>query len=62
VIDFIADLGKGDVRAKMHKGKRIIVFDPDRVEEYGTGEAPDRIVSHREVITVREGEAQPAPS
>ena len=37
VMDFIADLGKDDVTAKMHKGKRLLVFDPARVKEYGRG-------------------------
>lgn len=62
VMDFIADFGKGEVATKMHKGKRILVFDPDRVEEYGTGEEPDVIHSPRDVISVRESEGQPAPS
>ena len=53
VIDFITDLGGGDVRETMHKGRRILVFEPDRVREYGTGEEPSTIKSHRDVIPAR---------
>ena len=55
VMNFISDLGQGDVEDKMHKGDRIIVFDPDRVSEYGTGPEPDVIRSPSDVIFSREG-------
>jgi hypothetical protein len=55
VMNFIADLGQGDVEDKMHKGDRILVFDPDRVSEYGTGPEPDVIRSPRDVMYAREG-------
>lgn len=55
VMNFVDELGETDVDAKIHKGKRILVFNPDRVAEYGTGEEPDVIHSHRDVIWSREG-------
>ena len=55
VMNFVDELGETDVDAKMHKGKRILVFNPDRVNEYGTGEEPDVIHSHRDVMYAREG-------
>ena len=55
VMNFVDELGENDVDAKMHKGKRILVFDPERVNEYGTGEEPDVIHSHRDVMYAREG-------
>ena len=55
VMNFIADLGQGDVEDKMHKGNRILVFDPDRVAEYGTGDEPAEIRSPSDVIWSREG-------
>ena len=62
VMDFVAEFGQGDVEDTTHKGKRILVFDPDRVREYGTGEPPERIVSPRDVISLRESDGQPAPA
>jgi hypothetical protein len=62
VMDFITDLGKSDVRSTMHKGKRILVFDPERVTEYGSGEEPDVIKSRRDVIWSRESNTTPAPA
>ena len=62
VMDFITDLGKNDVRSKMHKGKRILVFDPERVGDYGGGDEPDVIRSHCDVIWSRESGVDPAPA
>jgi len=62
VMDFITELGEDDVEGKIHKGNRIAVFDPARVEEYGTGEEPAIIDSPRDVIYSRESGDQPAPS
>jgi len=55
VMNFIADLGQDDVEDKIHKGNRILVFDPDRVAEYGTGDEPAEIRSPSDVIWSREG-------
>lgn len=60
VMEFIVDLGKDDVRSTMHKGRRILVFDPDRVNGYGNGTEPDVIKSRRDVIWSRESGANPA--
>jgi hypothetical protein len=62
VMDFIADLGKDDVTAKMHKGKRLLVFDPARVKEYGRGGEPAVVKSRRDVIYARESGPDPAPA
>ena len=62
VMDFIADLGKDDVTAKMHKGKRLLVFDPGRVKEYGRGGEPAVVRSRRDVIYARESGPDPAPA
>jgi gas vesicle protein len=62
VMDFIIDLGKNDVRSTMHKGKRILVFDPDRVKGYGSGAEPEVIKSRRDVIWSRENSPDPAPA
>ena len=62
VMDFIADLGKDDVTAKMHKGKRLLVFDPARVKEYGQGGEPAVVRSRRDVIYARESGPDPAPA
>lgn len=62
VMDFIVDLGKNGVRSTMHKGRRILVFDPDRVKGYGSGNEPDVIKSRRDVIWSRESGADPAPA
>jgi len=62
VMEFITDLGGDDVREKMHKGRRILVFDPDRVKEYGTGEEPTAIQSHRDVIPARMSGGGAAPA
>ena len=57
VMDFIEGLGTSDVRSTMHKGRRILVFDSDRVKEYGTGEEPPEVRSHRDVIPPRTSNA-----
>jgi hypothetical protein len=62
VMDFIADLGKDDVTAKMHKGKRLLVFDPARVKEYGRGGEPAVVRSRRDVIYARESGPDLAPA
>jgi hypothetical protein len=62
VMDFIADLGKDDVTAKMHKGKRLLVFDPTRVKEYGRGGEPAVVRSRRDVIYARESGPDLAPA
>jgi hypothetical protein len=60
VMNFISDLGQGDVEDKMHKGDRILVFNPDRVAEYGSGPEPDVIRSPSDVMYAREGGAAKA--
>ena len=62
VMDFVTDLGRNDVHSKMHKGKRILVFDPERVSDYGSGDEPDVIQSRRDVIWSREPGTDPAPA
>jgi hypothetical protein len=62
VMEFITDLGGDDVRSKMHKGNRILVFNPDRVKEYGVGDIPTEIKSQRDVIWSRESKPDPAPA
>ena len=62
VMDFINRLGKDDVESKLYKGKRILVFDPDRVTEYGKGPEPDLIRSHRDVMFERTTGPDPAPA
>lgn len=37
-MDFIDRFGCDDVRSKMHKSRRILVFKLDRVKDYGMGE------------------------
>ena len=61
VMDYIADLGKSDVSSRIHKGDRILVFNPERVKEYGSGEEPEKVVSRRDLIPPRSsGEDPPA--
>jgi len=62
VIDFINEFGGDDVVSGRHKGRRILVFNPTRVKEYGTGSIPDKIKSHRDVIWTRESGPDPAPA
>ena len=62
VMDFITDLGKDDVTAKMHKGKRLLVFDPARVKECGRGGEPAVVRSRCDVIYARESGPDPAPA
>jgi chromosome segregation ATPase len=59
VMDYLDDLGKNDVEDTIHKGDRLLVFDPERVQEYGAGEPPERVVSQRDVISVRKSESPP---
>ena len=59
VMDYLADLGKSDVEDTMHKGDRLLVFDPERVQEYGNGETPERISTQRDVIRLRESGSPP---
>jgi chromosome segregation ATPase len=59
VMDYLDDLGKNDVEDTIHKGDRLLVFDPERVQEYGTGEPPERVSSQRDVIRLRESESPP---
>jgi hypothetical protein len=53
VMDFIDQLGCDDVHSKMHKGRRILVFELDRVKSYGMGEEPAGIKSQRDVIPMQ---------
>ena len=62
IMDFIADLGKDDIAAKMHKGKRLLVFDPTRVKEYRRGGGPAVVRSRRDVIYARESGPDLAPA
>ena len=62
VMAFIEQLGGGDVHSTMHKGRRILVFDLDRVKKYGTGGEPTEVRSHRDVIPARTTETDPAPA
>jgi hypothetical protein len=39
VMDFLDRLGKHETETKLHKGRRIAVFDPDAVQRYGTGQS-----------------------
>jgi hypothetical protein len=39
VMDFLDRLGKHETETKLHKGRRIAVFDPDAVHRYGTGQS-----------------------
>ena len=59
IMDYLADLGKHDVEDTMHKGDRLLVFDPERVQEYGKGEPPERVSSQRDVIGLRKSETSP---
>jgi cell division protein FtsB len=40
VMDFLDQLGKDGVTTKLHKGRRIAVFDPDATNRYETRESP----------------------
>ena len=59
VMDYLDDLGKNDVEDTIHKGDRLLIFDPERVQEYGTGEPPERVSSQRDVISLRKSESPP---
>ena len=40
IMDFLETFGKDEVRTKIHKGRRIAIFDQDAAEEYGLGVPP----------------------
>lgn len=50
IMDYLEDFGKGEVTTKMHKGRRIAVFDKEAAKRYGTGPRPD---SQSDVIRAR---------
>jgi hypothetical protein len=39
VMDFLDRLGKVETKTKLHKGRRIAVFDPDAAKRYGAGQS-----------------------
>jgi hypothetical protein len=39
VMDFLDRFGKHETETKLHKGRRIAVFNPDAVQRYGTGQS-----------------------